>query len=122
MWDFIYFVWNFIQWVLLIVLVPVISCILYIYILGNYIQESLWVIGYLSLGADLLTLSYSFFGYVLIFLYFFSTYLWGGVALSKNFNLKHAFSNVVAGSSCLVFLVVKKRYLLWYYYFLYYII
>lgn len=121
MWDFIYFVWSFMRWVLVMALVPVISCILYIYMLGSCIQESLWVLGYLSLGAGLLTLSYSFFGYILIFLYFFSTHLWGGVVLSKNFNLKHVSGGVV-GSNCLVSLLVKKRYLLWYYYFLYYII
>lgn len=121
MWDFIYFFKSFIQWVLVIMLTPIIGYSLFLYMFGKYIWKSL-LLGYFYFLGGFLTFSYSFFEYLLIFLYFFSAGLWGGVILNKNFNLKHLSNNGV-GSYCLfVSLAVKNKYTCWYYYFIYYII
>ena len=123
MWDFIYFFWSFSYWVILVILTPVISYFIYIYTGMGYIFKGIWVF-YLSLGKFSTTLSCSFFVYLLIFLYLFSTHLWQSVLLTKNFNLKHISGStiVVKDYNFLVSLVSKKKHILWYYYFIYYII
>ena len=82
---------------------------MYIYAGVEYIFRGVWVT-YLSLGRSLITLSCSFFGYLLIFLYLFSAHLWQSVLLTKNFNLKHIINTkVVQDYSFLVSLVAKKK-------------
>ena len=76
----------------------------------SYILIGVWVT-YLGLGRSFITLSCSFFGYLLIFLYLFSTHLWQSVLLTKNFNLKYILNTkIVQEYSFLVTLVAKKKY------------
>ena len=122
MWDFIYFFVSFIQWIIMVFLTPVIGCSIYGGILVQYIWEVVWQY-YLGVGKLLIPSSYKFFGYLLIFLYLFSAYLWDSVVLTKNFNLKHIPGSRVPGSlDCIILLITKKKYIFWYYYFIYYII
>jgi hypothetical protein len=108
---------------LLSFLTPLINCIIYLYTFSNYIQESIQTIRYLGLGVDSSLFLYSFFGYILIFLYLFSAHLWGGVGVNKNFNLKHIDKQYILGDSILlVTLGIKKQSVLWYYYFMHYTI
>ena len=120
MWDFVGFFLSNIYESLFTLLTPIISCITYLYTFGNYIQESLQVTKYLNLGPHSSIFLYSFFGYILIFLYLFSTHLWGSVGVTKNFNLKHI-SKYMLGDSILLVALGKKRWsILWYYYFIHY--